>query len=282
VGTRCATRSATPEMSFLRFNSKSFAKRWFSSQTPIILLKKLREATNAPMMECKAALASCEGIKQEDEIISKATEWLRKKGISTAARKSGRVTPEGIIALKLNSKGNRGVLVELNTETDFVSRNPEFYSLAAKAASQALSIAESQSSNETVDVSALTNTLGDSIIKLVNSTRENIQIRRASQVHVKEGVIFPYMHKVVDFTDAEVSQGSTWLGRVGVLLALQSNRPFKPEETTQIETTGKQIAMHLTAISPPPLFLQRDSVPQDLLKKEKEIILEQLKEQKKN
>jgi len=244
------------------------------------LLKRLRETTNAPMMECKAALSAVPQGTKDDEAISQAVDWLRKKGIATAEKRSGRVTPQGVIALKVDRRANVGVLVELNSETDFVSRNNDFYLLASKAATLALQIADSHPLDENINVKLLTNgEVGEMLAKLVLATRENIKISRAAQLRLMSGngVMYPYMHRSIEWECPQQAEHQPlYLGHLGVLLGLNSSHLFSAEQLHEIEHVGKQIALHLVAMTPPPLYLKKEQVPKELINKERNVILEQI------
>ncbi len=170
------------------------------------MVKDLREKTGAGMMDCKNALGETGGE------IEAAIDWLRKKGLSKAAKKSGRIAAEGLVAVFV--LGSDGVVVELNSETDFVARNTEFQALARNIARVAVETG-------TTDVEALKaaaypggGTLGDAIANAISTIGENINLRRAAAVHVGQGFISQYVHNAV-------SEG---LGKIGVLVALEFGR----------------------------------------------------------
>jgi elongation factor Ts len=191
------------------------------------MVKDLREKTGAGMMDCKNALGETGG---EIEV---AVDWLRKKGLSKAARKSGRIAAEGLIAVFV--RGSDGVVVELNSETDFVARNREFQALARNIARIAVETG-------TTDVEALKaaaypggGTLGDAIANAISTIDENITLRRAAAVHVGQGFIGQYVHNAV-------SEG---LGKIGVLVALESKGD--PQASAPL---GRLIALHVAAANP--------------------------------
>jgi elongation factor Ts len=189
------------------------------------LVKELRELTGAGMMDCKAALTETKGNLQE------AVDWLRKKGLSKAAKKAGRVAAEGLIGVAL--AGKKGVLVEVNSETDFVARNDQFQGLvkmiaqvAADVGADVEKIKKAKVGSATVEVA-----LATTIAKI----GENMTLRRAGLLSVSNGVIGSYVH-------SSVADG---LGKIGVLVALESKG--KPNVLADI---GRKIAMHVAAANP--------------------------------
>ncbi|MGB6699010.1 MAG: translation elongation factor Ts [Methylocella sp.] len=191
------------------------------------MVKDLREKTGAGMMDCKNALGETGGE------IEAAIDWLRKKGLSKAAKKSGRIAAEGLVAVF--TRGFEGVVVELNSETDFVARNTEFQALARNIARVAIATG-------TTDVEALKaaaypggGTLGDAIANAISTIGENITLRRAAAVHVGQGFIGQYVHNAV-------SEG---LGKIGVLVALESKGG--PQALAPL---GRLIALHVAAANP--------------------------------
>jgi len=190
------------------------------------MVKDLREKTGAGMMDCKNALGETGGE------IEAAIDWLRKKGLSKAAKKSGRIAAEGLVAVLI--RGFDGVVVELNSETDFVARNAEFQALARNIARVAVA--------GTTDVEALKaaaypggGTLGDAIANAISTIGENITLRRAAAVHAGQGFIGQYVHN-------SVSEG---LGKIGVLVALESEG-----DPQALAPLGRLIALHVAAANP--------------------------------
>jgi elongation factor Ts len=191
------------------------------------MVKDLREKTGAGMMDCKNALGETGGE------IEAAIDWLRKKGLSKAAKKSGRIAAEGLVAVLI--RGFDGVVVELNSETDFVARNAEFQALARNIARVAVETG-------TTDVEALkaacypgSGTLGDAIANAISMIGENITLRRAAAVHVGQGFVGQYVHNAV-------SEG---LGKIGVLVALESKG-----DPQALAPLGRLIALHVAAANP--------------------------------
>jgi elongation factor Ts len=192
-----------------------------------LMVKDLREKTGAGMMDCKNALGETGGE------IEAAIDWLRKKGLSKAAKKSGRIAAEGLVAVFV--RGFDGVVVELNSETDFVARNTAFQALARNIARLAVETG-------TTDIEALKaatypggETLDDAIANAISTIGENMTLRRAAAVHVSQGFIGQYVHN-------GVSEG---LGKIGVLVALESRA--NPQALAPL---GRLIALHVAAANP--------------------------------
>lgn len=212
------------------------------------LVKDLREKTGAGMMDCKTAL------NETDGDIEAAVDWLRKKGLARAAKKSGRVAAEGLVAVLID--GNRGVAVELNAETDFVARNDQFQELARTIASVALS---SNGDVEAIKATAYPagGTVADAISSAVATIGENMSLRRAEVISVSEGVVSSYVHNAA-------GEG---LGRIGVLVGLESTG-----NKEELAALARQVAMHIAAASP--LALNAEGIPADVIAREKAILLE--------
>src|SRR5579863_3658343 len=189
------------------------------------MVKELREKTGAGMMDCKAALAETGGDSEA------AVDWLRKKGLSKAAKKADRVAAEGLIGSAVNA--NKGVLVEVNSETDFVARNDLFQGLVKMIADVALD------AGPEVDKILATHigdrTTADAITETVAKVGENMTLRRAAGLSVSKGVVASYMHN---------SPGDG-LGLIGVIVALES--AGKPDE---LKALGRQVAMHVASANP--------------------------------
>ncbi len=191
------------------------------------MVKDLREKTGAGMMDCKAALAETGGD------IEAAVDWLRKKGLSKAAKKAGRVAAEGLIAVE--SSGHTAAIVEVNSETDFVARNDQFQAFAREAAKIALMGDGTVQSLEAAHFPGSTTTVKDRLQELVATIGENMTLRRVTKLQVKQGVIASYVHNAA----------ADGLGKIGVLVALES-----AGDVMQLSTLGRQIAMHIAALSP--------------------------------
>ena len=211
------------------------------------MVKELREKTGAGMMDCKSALNEVEGD------IEAAIDWLRKKGLSKAAKKSGRIAAEGLVALALS--GTKGVAVEVNSETDFVARNDDFQKLALNIAGVVLGA-------QTTDVEALKDAayptggkVSEAIANAIATIGENMTLRRAAEVSVTAGVIGSYIHN-------SVADG---LGKIGVLVALESTG-----DAAALADVARKIAMHVAAASP--VALDAASVDPAVVEREKNVL----------
>ncbi len=211
------------------------------------MVKDLREKTGAGMMDCKNALNETEGD------IEAAIDWLRKKGLSKAAKKSGRVAAEGLVAVAVH--GVDGVVVEVNSETDFVARNEEFQALvrtiAAVAAEKGLT-----------DVEAIKGahypgggTVGDAIANAIATIGENMTLRRAAKVHVEQGVIGQYAHNAV----------ADGLGKIGVIVALELTG-----DAVALAPVARLIALHVAAANP--LALDSSQLEPSVIEREKAVL----------
>ena len=189
------------------------------------MVKELRESTGAGMMDCKAALTETNGEMQA------AQDWLRKKGLSKAAKKAGRVAAEGLIGVQV--RGTKGVVIEVNSETDFVARNDLFQGLVKMIAGVALGSGTDIEKIKAAKVGSIT--IADAIADTIAKIGENITLRRAASLTVGKGVVGAYVHSsVVD-----------GLGKIGVLVALESTG--NAEELTSL---GRMVAMHVAASNP--------------------------------
>lgn len=221
-------------------------------QVTAALVKQLREQTGAGMMDCKTALSASEGD------LETATDWLRKKGLAAAAKKAGRLASQGLVGVRV--EGRRGAMVEVNSETDFVARNPEFQDLVRLVAELALEVGGDLERLLQVTVPASGRNVGDEITQAVAVIGENINLRRTAGLAVSEGVIGSYAH-------AALAPG---LGKIGVLVGLQS-----AGEPEQLAGLGKQLAMHIAATRP--LAVAVDRLDPALLERERAIYAEQAK-----
>ena len=189
------------------------------------MVKELRDKTGAGMMDCKAALG------ETNADMEAAVDWLRKKGLSKAAKKAGRVAAEGLIGVAIG--GTKGVVVEVNSETDFVARNEHFQGLVRMIADVALDVGPDVEAIKAGKVGALT--INDAINSAIATIGENMTLRRAAQVSVKAGVVGSYVHN-------SVSEG---LGKIGVIVGLES-----PGQKDELTALGRQVAMHIAASNP--------------------------------
>jgi elongation factor Ts len=189
------------------------------------MVKELRDMTGAGMMDCKAALGETGGD------MTSAVDWLRKKGLSKSAKKAGRVAAEGLIGIAVG--GHKGVVVEVNSETDFVARNEQFQGLVRMIADIALDVGADLEAIKAAKVGSVT--ANDAIQSAIATIGENMTLRRAAEVTVKAGAVGSYVH-------ASVSEG---LGKIGVVVALES--PGAKDELTAL---GRLVAMHIAASNP--------------------------------
>ena len=207
------------------------------------MVSELRKTTGAGMMDCKMALTETAGNMEE------AVDFLRKKGLSAAAKKSGRIAAEGMVVA--GSQGTVGALVEVNAETDFVAKNDAFQSFSAGIQTVVLN-------NAVADVEALKalpypgtgRTVAEELTHQIATIGENMDLRRFVRIDAGQGVVAAYIHGA---------------GKIGVLVELQT-----AATDSKVEELGKQIAMHIAAASPQ--YLQRDEVPSEIIDKEKEIM----------
>jgi elongation factor Ts len=191
------------------------------------LVKELREKTGAGMMDCKRALAETGGDLEE------AVDWLRKKGLSTAAKKAGRLAAEGLVGVAI--RGNAGAAVEVNSETDFVARNESFQNFVRTVSERAVA---GDGTVETLKETAYPGTgrsVAEELTHLIATIGENLVLRRAQRLAVREGLVASYLHNML----------GPGVGRIGVIVALESNVPSEA-----LADLGKQLAMHVAAANP--------------------------------
>ena len=196
------------------------------------MVKDLREKTGAGMMDCKKALAESNGDMEA------AIDWLRKKGLATAAKKSGRVAAEGLVGVA--TAGNVGAAVEINAETDFVARNVVFQDFVDTAAKIALEVKGDVEVLKGKPHPGESRTVSEQLTHLIATIGENMAIRRAAALAVDDGIVASYIHTAT----------RPGLGRIGVLVALQSTG-----DKEKLLALGKQIAMHVAAANPQALTI---------------------------
>jgi elongation factor Ts len=214
------------------------------------LVKDLREKTGAGMMDCKRALTETDGQ------IEPAIDWLRKKGLAAAAKKSGRVAAEGLVGVA--SAPNRAAVVEVNAETDFVARNETFQDFVATVAAIALRTGDDLDAINAAAFAETGRTVAEQLTHLVATIGENMTIRRAKVLTVPRGVVATYMH-------AALKPG---LGKIGVLAAVEG-----PGESETLEILGRQVGMHVAAARPEALDI--DAVDPAALERERAVLTEQ-------
>lgn len=213
-------------------------------------VKQLREKTGAGMMDCKRALVESEGD------IEAATDWLRKKGLAAAAKKTGRITAEGLVGAFVGDRV--GALVEVNIETDFASRNPDFRTFVSTVAPMAAQVGGDAELLKAAAYPGTGRSVQDELTHLIASMGENMNLRRAAMLSVTSGVVGAYMHNAQ----------APGLGKIGVLVGLESTAP-----ADRLEPLAKQLAMHVAASNPQ--FLDRGSVDPAALDRERAIFMAQ-------
>ena len=215
-------------------------------------VKELREKSGAGMMDCKKALAETNGDMEA------AIDWLRTKGLAAAAKKSGRVAAEGLVAVSVD--GPSGAMIELNSETDFVSRNEEFQGFASQLASLALGAADLDGL-KAADYPDTGRNVADELTQKIAHIGENMTLRRMEGLSVGSGKVVSYVHNAV----------ADGLGRIGVLVALESEA-----DAAVLDGLGKQLAMHIAATSPASVAVE--DLDPALVAKERDVLIEQAKE----
>ncbi len=214
------------------------------------LIKKLREATGCGIADCNKALAEC------GDDFEKSVDWLRKKGLSAAVKKSGRVTSEGVIAVAID--GNKAAIVEVNSETDFVARNQKFQDFAALIAKDAVKFGNDIEKFLASPLSGSKTSVEESVKEQVGVIGENINLRRIAGASVNKGLVVSYIHNAV----------AANMGKIGVLVALESEAA-----KDKLEDLGKQIAMHIAAAKPDSLSIAK--LDPSKLQRETDVLKEQ-------
>ena len=214
------------------------------------LVKALREKTNAGMMDCKKALTETGGD------IEAAVDWLRKKGLSAAAKRSGRVASEGLVGVSV--EGSHGAVVEVNSETDFVARNTLFRDFVTGVADLARRVGSDLDALKAAAWPASGRTVGEEVTHLAATIGENITLRRVDTVGADTGLVASYVH----------SAAAPGIGRIGVLVALET-----AGSGDELAALGKKLAMHIAAANP--VAISRDELPADALERERAVLIEQ-------
>ena len=214
------------------------------------LVKELREKTGAGMMECKKALTESNGD------LEGAIDYLRKKGLSVAAKKASRVASQGLVGVK--STGKKGAIIELNSETDFVAKNDEFQKMALNMVEAALENGDL----EAVKAAQLNGkSIAENLTDLIAKIGENMSLRRTAALSVENGVVASYIHNMA----------APNLGKIGVLVALESSA-----DPAKLQEVAKQVAMHIAAAAPQALDI--DSMDKAAVEHEKSIYSEQARQ----
>src|SRR3974390_1824158 len=216
------------------------------------MVKELRKTSGAGMMDCKAALVENKGEMQA------AIDWLRKKGLSKAAKKAGRVAAEGLIGAL--TKANKGVVVEVNSETDFVARNEHFQGLVKMIAQVALDVGPDVEKIKAAKAGSVT--VETAISDAIATIGENMTLRRAASLEVGKGVVSSYVHNAV-------IDGA---GKMGVIVALES-----AGKTDELASLGRQLAMHVAAANPQ--AIEPSGLDPVLVKREKDVLADKYRQQ---
>ncbi len=222
-----------------------------SQETVLEKVKRLREITGVGFKDCKNA------IDENNGDIDKSIEYLRKKGIAKANKKMERVAADGLVCI--SEKKNKFSIIEINSETDFVAKNEEFIKFVEEISDLCLL---NSGDLEKILISEMVNkkSVKENLVAIISKIGEKITIRRSNCIQSDNLINFSYTHSAVKKN----------LGKIGVLVSLETN--IKKEK---LEEFGKQLAMHIAATSP--LCLDRDMLDKKVLDKEKEIIVEELK-----
>ena len=216
------------------------------------LVKELRDQTGAGMMDCKAALSETGGK------LEAAVDWLRKKGLSKAAKKAGRVAAEGLIGVAVTA--SKGILVEVNSETDFVARNDLFQGLVKMIADAALDAGPDL--DKILAARAGSISIGDAIAGTIAKVGENMTLRRAAELSVGKGVVASYVHNTV--VDG--------LGRIGVIVTLES-----AGKDDELKAFGRSVAMHVASANPQ--AIDPSGLDRTVIEREKGVLADKAKAQ---
>ncbi len=214
------------------------------------LVKDLRQKTGAGMMDCKRALGETSGD------VEAAIDWLRKKGLAAAAKKSGRAAAEGLVGIA--SVPRVAAMVEVNAETDFVARNEQFQAFVETVAGLVLSTGDNVEMLRAADYPGSGRTVAEELSHLIATIGENMTIRRATRITVRDGVVASYVHQAL----------RPGLGRIGVVVGIEAEG-----EIETLENLGRQVGMHIAATRPEALDV--DAVDASALEREKAILIEQ-------
>ena len=214
------------------------------------MVKELREKSGAGMMDCKKALVESHGNME------KAIDWLRKQGLSAVAKKSNRVAAEGLIGISISEV--KGAIVEINSETDFVARNELFQNFVKNCSNLVLLNKSDINGLKKLSFPDTDRSVDQELNNNIATIGENMNIRRVEYLEVSEGVIASYIHNKI----------AEDLGKLGVIVAIESQA-----KQSQLLDVGKQIAMHIAATSPKALNI--DDLDNDLVKREREVLIDQ-------
>ena len=213
------------------------------------LIKKLREATNCGIADCNKALKECA------DDFEKAVDWLRKKGLSSASKKTGRVTAEGVVGAYISDAGNKGAVIEVNSETDFVARNEKFQQFVQNILKIAFEYKGNIENLKAANYPDASITIEEELKNQISVIGENINIRRSDSLQVSQGAVVSYIHNSI----------ADNLGKIAVLVAFESDI-----DSQKLQEFGKQIAMHIAAAKPESLDIA--SLDEEKIKRETEIL----------
>ena len=217
------------------------------------LVKQLRVETGTGMMDCKKALIETDGDMEA------AVDWLRTKGLASAAKKAGRVASEGLVGVATGLRG--AAVVEINAETDFVARNENFQELVRTVATLAIDHGGSIDDLAATAFPGGAGSVSEKITALISTIGENIQLRRCAVLTVNSGIVATYIH----------GASAPDLGRIAVLVALESSG-----DEAKLTQLGKQVAMHIAAAQPQALSIE--DLDQAVVERERNILIEQARE----
>ena len=217
------------------------------------LVRQLRERTGAGMMDCKKALNDTDGD------IDAAVDWLRKKGLSQAAKKAGRTAAEGLVGV--HAEGTKGAAVEVNCETDFVARNESFQQFVGELAKLAYDAEVDTDALMQATFPSTGRKVEDELTQQIAALGENMKISRAKVMTVEQGAVAAYVH----------NQLAPNQGKIGVLVALEAGAG--PDK---LEATAKQVAMHVAAVNP--AAISQDQIDPQLVEREKQVLKDQARE----
>lgn len=213
-------------------------------------VKSLRETSGAGMLDCKKALVATNGNMEE------AVDWLRKKGLASAAKKASRIAAEGLVSVYV--EGNAGSVVEVNSETDFVAKNDIFQDYVENSAKAALAVKGDIEGLKSFVCPVTGKDMGTILTDMIAKIGENMNLRRSAYLSVENGVVCSYIHNAVRQN----------VGKIGVLVALEGN-----VDKAKMQELGKHIAMHIAATNP--ISLTISEVPAEFVAREKAIFSEQ-------
>ncbi|MBF0678168.1 MAG: elongation factor Ts [Devosia sp.] len=217
------------------------------------MVKQLRDSTGVGMMDCKKALAETNGDMEA------AIDWLRTRGLAKAAKKADRVAAEGLVGVA--TAGTKAAVVEVNSETDFVARNEQFQNIVSSVAKLALDADGDVAKLGEMPFPGSGHSVSAELTEAIAKIGENMNLRRTQTVSVTDGVVESYIHNAV----------KAGLGKIGILVALESTG-----DKAALSALGKQLAMHIAAAQPQ--AISPDELDQDVVARERAIILEQVKE----